>query len=51
MNDRNVEEDEERYRIFLSGIYWVFAENLTACIDDSPDIKSRIKILIIIQIN
>ena len=33
-------------RIFRYGIYWVFAENLTACIVDSPDIRKPIGSLI-----
>ena len=33
-------------RIFRYGIYWVFAENLMACIVDSPDIRKLIGILI-----
>jgi hypothetical protein len=31
-------------RIFVWRIYWLFAENLTTCITDSPEIRNPIRI-------
>ena len=45
-NDGGLEQEN---RIFRCGIYWVFAENLTACINNSPDIGNPIGIIIITQ--